>query len=295
MGFFGDLYMLAQEVRDKRGTDRMVEWFRMHKGDELYWQQLLELISQAQYWGPKKDECLMAGQERGFDMAAKNEQKFLECLDRIEQEIGIDKDELECRINKALGRESILDTEKLGFELAEAIMEMAHESLDDIRGTLRKPSQNILLEYIALLLWIVAKQASVVLPKESIQSTIDHAHGVTFSFLEDTGFRKIKMLGGYFNEKTFEDWMVNRFKLYYYAWNVYSSMKDDRCSNEENEALSQVSEINVAMNFIVCCFADEVEYHNVFPNPEDRAPNTVCVLNHYRRFSEKVNRVLSSY
>ena len=36
MGFFGDLSMLAQEVRDTRGTDKVVQWFRMHKGDELY-------------------------------------------------------------------------------------------------------------------------------------------------------------------------------------------------------------------------------------------------------------------
>jgi len=121
MGFFGDLSMLAQEVRDKRGTDKVVQWFRMHKGDELYWQQLLEFISQAQHWGLKKDECLVAGQERGFEMAAKNQQKFLESLDRIAKEVGIDKDELERRINKALGRKAVMNTEKLGFELAEAI------------------------------------------------------------------------------------------------------------------------------------------------------------------------------
>jgi hypothetical protein len=188
-----------------------------------------------------------------------------------------------------------MDTEKLGFELAEAIMEMAHESLDDIRSTLRKPSQNVLIEYIALLLWVVAKQASIVLPKESIQSTIDHAHSVTFSFLDDTGFRKIKMPGGYFNEKTFEDWIGNRFNLYHWAWNVYSGMKDDSCSHEENEALSQVSEITVAMNFIVCCFADEAEYHNIFPNPKECAAHMACVLNHYRRFSERVKSVLSRF
>ena len=48
-------------------------------------------------------------------------------------------------------------------ELAEAIKEMIHESLDDIRDTLSKPSQNVFLEYIALLLWIVAKQAAIIL------------------------------------------------------------------------------------------------------------------------------------
>lgn len=188
-----------------------------------------------------------------------------------------------------------MDTEKLGFELAEAIGEMVDESLDDIRSTLRKPSQNVLLEYIALLLWIVAKQASAVLPKKWIQSTIDHAHGVTFCFLEDAGCRKIKMLGGYFNEKTFEDWINNRFEIYYRAWNVYSGVKDDSLSHEEKEVISTLSKVTVALNFIVCCFTDEAEYHEIFPNPEDRTPHTGCVLNHYRRFSEIVKSILSRY
>ena len=186
-----------------------------------------------------------------------------------------------------------MDTEKLGFELARTIMEVVSESLDDIRDTLSKPSQNVLLEYIALLQWIVAKQAAIVLPKESIQSTIDHTHSVTFFFLEDAGFRKIRMLGGHFNEKTFEDWIVNRFDLYYWAWNVYSRMKDDRCSNEEIEGLSHLSEITVVTNFIGCCFTDEAEYHNIFPNPRDRAAHMACVLNYYRRFSDRIKSVLS--
>ncbi|MBN1506588.1 MAG: hypothetical protein JW955_07070 [Sedimentisphaerales bacterium] len=105
MGFFGDLRMLAQEVRDKQATDKTIEWFRMHKGDDLYWQQLLEIISQAQHWALQKNACLMAGKEKGFDMAAKNEQGYLECLDRVEREVGVDKEELERRINKALGRD----------------------------------------------------------------------------------------------------------------------------------------------------------------------------------------------
>lgn len=188
-----------------------------------------------------------------------------------------------------------MDTEKLGFELAKAIEDMVHESLDDIHDTLREPSHNVLFEYIALLLWIVAKQAAMFLPKESIQSTIDHAHNVTFFFLHEAGFRKVRMPDGYFNEQTFEDWIVNRFKLYYWAWNVYSSMKDDRCSNEEIEGLFQLSEITVAKNFIGCCFTDEAEYHNIFPNPKDHADHIACVLNHYRRFSERVKSVISGF
>lgn len=194
-----------------------------------------------------------------------------------------------------------MDTEKLGFELAKTIMDMVRESLDDIRDTLSKPSQNVLLEYIALLQWIVAKNASIVLPKESIQSTIDHTHSVIFFFLDDAGFRKIRMLGGYFNEKTFEHWMVNRFKIYYGAWEVYGPaiMAEMEATaiveGYGKEAVQKVREVNVAVNFIVCCFADEAEYNKVFPNPEDRTPHTVCVLNHYRRLSERVKSVLSRF
>ena len=49
-----------------------------------------------------------------------------------------------------------MDTAKLGCELAGALIEMAEESYDDIRATLGKRSQHVLLEYTALLLWIVA-------------------------------------------------------------------------------------------------------------------------------------------
>jgi hypothetical protein len=105
MGFFGDLYMLAKEVHDKQSMDKTIQIFREHKGDEIYWQYLLDIIAQAQYWSLKREQCATAGQERGFEMAAKNEQKFRECLDRIEREVGIDKDELEQRINIAVGRD----------------------------------------------------------------------------------------------------------------------------------------------------------------------------------------------
>lgn len=37
-------------------------------------------------------------------MAAKNEQKYLEFLDRVEKEVGIDEKELKRRIDKALGK-----------------------------------------------------------------------------------------------------------------------------------------------------------------------------------------------
>lgn len=138
MGFFGDLCTLAKEIRDKQGMDKTIQIFRAHKGDELYWQYLLDIIAQVQYWTLKREQCAMAGQERGFEMAAKNEQKFLECLDRIEREVGIDKDELGRRISKALGRDRAKE-EQVPFkktmhieEAAEALVLLcASESLDE--------------------------------------------------------------------------------------------------------------------------------------------------------------------
>lgn len=104
MGLFRNLYVIAKEVHEKHSMDRTVQIFKENKGNELYWQQLLELIAQAQHWGLVKQQCILAGQEKGFEMAAKNEQKMLECLDRIEKEVGIDEKELKRRIDKVLGR-----------------------------------------------------------------------------------------------------------------------------------------------------------------------------------------------
>lgn len=104
MGFFRNLYMIAKEVNEKRSTDRMIQIFKENKGNELYWQQLLELIAQIQHWALARDQCLVAGQEKGFQMAENNVQGYLELLDRIEKEVGIDEKELKRRIDKALGR-----------------------------------------------------------------------------------------------------------------------------------------------------------------------------------------------
>jgi hypothetical protein len=104
MGFLGDMYRIVKEVRQKGADDRMVQIFKRNKGNELYWQQLIDMIAQAQHWHIARDRCLLNGQQKGFEMASKNEQGFLEMLDRIEREVGIDKEELNRRINKMLGR-----------------------------------------------------------------------------------------------------------------------------------------------------------------------------------------------
>lgn len=104
MGFFRNLYMTIKEVRERGAEDRTVQVFKRNKGNEIYWQQLIDMIAQAQHWHIVKNQCLLNGQQKGFDMASENEQGFLEMLDRIEREVGIDKEELDRRIAKILGR-----------------------------------------------------------------------------------------------------------------------------------------------------------------------------------------------
>lgn len=104
MGFFRNLYMIAKEVREKGAEDRTVQVFKRNKGNGFYWQQLIDMIAQAQHWHIVKNQCLLNGKQKGFEMASENEQKFLEMLDRIEKEVGIDKEELNRRIDKVLGR-----------------------------------------------------------------------------------------------------------------------------------------------------------------------------------------------
>jgi hypothetical protein len=110
MGLLGNLYTLAKVVRKKRSMNRTVRLLKANKGTEWFWQQLLELMANAQQWGLVKEQCLVAGQEERFAMAAENEQMMLECLYRIEREVGIDKSELERRrelercIDIAIGR-----------------------------------------------------------------------------------------------------------------------------------------------------------------------------------------------
>ena len=103
MGFFRNLYMTIKEVREKRSNDRMVQIFKKNKGNELYWRQLIDMIAQAQHWHIVKNQCILNGKQKGFEMASENEQKFLEIFDRIEKEVGIDKNELDRRIAKIRG------------------------------------------------------------------------------------------------------------------------------------------------------------------------------------------------
>ena len=104
MGFFRNLYTIAKEVREKGTEDRTVQVFKRNKGNELYWQQLIDMIAQMQHWHIVKNQCLSNGQQKGFDMASANEQKYLEMLDRIGKEVGIDKVELDRRIAKIQGQ-----------------------------------------------------------------------------------------------------------------------------------------------------------------------------------------------
>jgi hypothetical protein len=168
-------------------------------------------------------------------------------------------------------------------ELGSLIAETLDESTPDISRTLGNHHGEILFEFIALLLWIVAKEAQTILPKKLIQPTIDTIFTGTFLLLgENANFLKI------FNEKTWEGFIQGRFEIYYRAWHAFP-IEDE-----------QVSKITVAHNFILCCLTENEdltiageEYSKFFPNPEDRAAHLRCVFNHYRRFSEKAKSILS--
>lgn len=182
-----------------------------------------------------------------------------------------------------------MDTERLGIKLGRLIAETFGESIDDITSTLGRRIEDVFLEYVALLLWIATKEASIVLTDKSFRHASNVAFSVTFDLLEDAGGRKkIKLCGGDFNMKTFEAFIHDRFEIYYAAWKVYPTIGDPLKD-------AQLGKVSIANNFIVCCFVDEAEYRKLFPNEEDTAVQAMRVLHHYNRFSERVQSILSRY
>lgn len=175
-----------------------------------------------------------------------------------------------------------MDDKQLG-ELGSLIAETLDESTPDISRTLGKHPEEILFEFIALLLWIVAKEAQTILPEKLLQPTIDTILTATFLRLgENANFLKI------FNEKTWEDFINDRFGTYYWAWRAFP-IEDE-----------QLSKVTVAHNFILCCLTKNgdstkagVEYDAHYPVNKYYAAHIGCVLNHYRRFSERVKSILS--
>jgi len=103
MGLFRNLYMLTKDIYEQRTETRFIQMLRRNKGNELYWEKILEVVAQAHSWNFIRDQCLFTGQERGFDMASECEQKFLGLFTRIIREVGIDEKELIRRIDKEFG------------------------------------------------------------------------------------------------------------------------------------------------------------------------------------------------
>lgn len=189
-----------------------------------------------------------------------------------------------------------MDAERLGIELGDLICETWAESIDDITTTLGRRIEDVFLEYVALLLWIVTKEASIVLPEKSFQHASNVTFSVTFDLLEDVGgIKKIKLCEGNFNVKTFESFIHNRFETYYGAWRAFPTLGDPLDD-------VQLSEYTVTHNFIVMCLTETedlakagAEYCELFPDPDDRAGKTIRIMDHYHRFSERVRSVLSRY
>lgn len=179
-----------------------------------------------------------------------------------------------------------MDTESLGMELAKLIGDTVVQSVDDIQSTLVECTQNIVTEYVALLVWIVITEASIVISRKSVQQMFPVVFAGIFSFLGGAGVRR---LVPDFNENILEDFLHNRFDLYNDVWGA-SPTTGDPLKDAQRE---HDGELSVAYNFIVCCFADEEEYINFFPNIKDTAAHSRRILHHYHQFSEKLKSVLS--
>jgi hypothetical protein len=187
-----------------------------------------------------------------------------------------------------------MDTEKLGIRLADLIDDTLDESTEDISNTLDKSPAEILFESIALLLWIAAKEASMALPTNSYQRTIDYMYSAVYLRLsENAEFSRLC------NKSKWEDFIHNRFSLYYRAWDAHRSERG--IVLEDEEANQELSIVTVAHNFVLSCLSDtdedirktEAEFRKI-PNYRNQyRANMECVLRYYRRFSERVKSVLS--
>ena len=187
-----------------------------------------------------------------------------------------------------------MDTKKLGIELARLIEETVNLSMDDICSALGKSVGDVFFEYIALLLWVVTKEASIILPEKSIQPTIDTMTCATFYLIEDSGAKSLKD----FNEKIWEDFILSRFGLYHSAWHAWPTKV--RGEIEDKDVLLELSQVTVAHNFVLCCLTKTADLHKAniefrkHPNYKGNYPTHIgCALKHYRRFSERAKSVLS--
>ncbi|MCK5472888.1 MAG: hypothetical protein KAI59_02560 [Planctomycetes bacterium] len=178
----------------------------------------------------------------------------------------------------------------LGAELARLVEDTLDKSLPDINSALGNHHGQNMIEFIALLLWIAVKEAQTVLPEKLIQPTIDTIFTVFFlRLVENVNFLKI------FNEKTWEDFIHDRFGTYYWAWDAYRTeygmVLDDEKANEE------LSIFTVVHNFVAFCCPEEENMTKAefaeYMTKHYRTGRIGSVLNHYRRFSEKAKSILS--
>lgn len=83
-----------------------------------------------------------------------------------------------------------------------------------------------------------------------------------------------------FNMKKFEEFIHNRFKIYYGAWKDYPTGEN----------------VSVVLCFIRCCFADTTEYLKLANEDMSVIANTSLVAgHHYNRFLERIQSILSRF
>ncbi len=104
-----------------------------------------------------------------------------------------------------------MSPKECGVELAEQIQKAVTESVNDICGSLGVSIQDVLLEWIALLLWIASKEIQDSLPRTYVQATIDSTFSCTLFFLEEAD------IGGRisdFTPESFQSFVHSRFETY---------------------------------------------------------------------------------
>lgn len=180
-----------------------------------------------------------------------------------------------------------MNTEQLGIELGDLIVETSDESTKEIEDIISPlgTMNMILFEYVALLLWGATRAASNVLPEEPCKHAINAAFTVVFDALNGIdGFREHPE----FNINKYQDFIHYRFDQYYAAWN------DNYPTGEGDEYVRR--NFSIVLCFIQCCFADPAKFLKLMNEDKSGITNVLPVVgHHYGSFVERVRSILSRY
>ena len=184
---------------------------------------------------------------------------------------------------------------QLRDELSSLIRETIDKSTPDISSSLGKHPGEILFEFVALLLWIVTNKAQTVLLKKQMSIIDDIGDAFFLIFGENANFLKI------FNERTWHDFICDRFGIYYGARDAFRTQLGVVLEDEEvNEELSI---FNVAHNFVVLCLTQDDKWNADLAkagaklsedvSSKEMSDKTSQVMKHCCQFSDRAKSILS--